>query len=66
MTKVQNHQKILIENGILRNYMQDRQNARLMKMEPTGNGRRQSYSHYPMPRMTKLTWIMEQLNQKKL
>ena len=43
---------ILIENGILRNYMQDRQNARLMKMEPTGNGRRQSYSHYPMPRMT--------------
>jgi TldD protein len=43
---------ILIEDGILRNYMQDRQNARLMKMEPTGNGRRQSYSHYPMPRMT--------------
>ena len=43
---------ILIENGILRNYMQDRQNARLMKMDPTGNGRRQSYSHYPMPRMT--------------
>jgi|TARA_B110000483_G_scaffold26845_3_gene32393 TldD protein len=43
---------VLIENGILKNYMQDRQNARLMKMEPTGNGRRQSYSHYPMPRMT--------------
>ena len=43
---------ILIENGILKNYMQDRQNARLMNMEPTGNGRRQSYSHYPMPRMT--------------
>ena len=43
---------VLIENGILKNYMQDRQNARLMKMDPTGNGRRQSYSHYPMPRMT--------------
>jgi TldD protein len=43
---------VLIENGILKNYMQDRQNARLMNMKPTGNGRRQSYSHYPMPRMT--------------
>ena len=43
---------ILIENGVLKSYMQDRQNARLMKMKPTGNGRRQSYSHYPMPRMT--------------
>ncbi len=43
---------ILIENGILKKYMQDKQNARLMNMNPTGNGRRQSYSHYPMPRMT--------------
>lgn len=43
---------VLIENGILKSYMQDRQNARLMNMDPTGNGRRQSYSHYPMPRMT--------------
>ena len=43
---------ILIEDGILKNYMQDRQNARLMNMNPTGNGRRQSYAHYPMPRMT--------------
>jgi TldD protein len=42
----------LIENGILVGYMQDRQNARLMGMEPTGNGRRQSYAHIPMPRMT--------------
>ncbi len=42
----------LIENGKLVNYMQDRQNARLMKTEPTGNGRRQSYAHQPMPRMS--------------
>ncbi len=43
---------ILIEDGILMGYMQDRQNARLMGMKPTGNGRRQSYAHAPMPRMT--------------
>jgi len=42
----------LIENGILVGYMQDRQNARLMGMKPTGNGRRESYAHAPMPRMT--------------
>ena len=42
----------LIEDGILVGYMQDRQNARLMGMQPTGNGRRQSYAHLPMPRMT--------------
>ncbi|MBH0236967.1 metalloprotease TldD [Methylobrevis albus] len=42
----------LIENGRLVGYMQDRQNARLMGVAPTGNGRRQSYAHVPMPRMT--------------
>ena len=42
----------LIEDGILVGYMQDRQNARLMGVAPTGNGRRQSYAHAPMPRMT--------------
>jgi TldD protein len=42
----------LIEDGILVGYMQDRQNARLMNMAPTGNGRRQSHAHIPMPRMT--------------
>ena len=42
----------LIEDGILVGYMQDRMNARLMGMDATGNGRRQSYAHAPMPRMT--------------
>ena len=43
---------ILIENGILKGYMQDLMNARLMNVKPTGNGRRESYAHLPMPRMT--------------
>jgi TldD protein len=43
---------VLIENGILTGYMQDRLNARLMGMKATGNGRRESYAHAPMPRMT--------------
>ena len=43
---------VLIEDGILVGFMQDRQNARLMGVKPTGNGRRQSYAHRPMPRMT--------------
>jgi TldD protein len=43
---------VLIEDGVLVGYMQDRQNARLMGMKPTGNGRRQSHAHVPMPRMT--------------
>jgi TldD protein len=42
----------LIKDGILVGYMQDRLNARLMGVQPTGNGRRQSYAHAPMPRMT--------------
>jgi TldD protein len=43
---------VLIENGVLKGYLQDSLNARLMKVRPTGNGRRESYAHIPMPRMT--------------
>ena len=43
---------VLIEDGILKGYIQDSLNARLMGVEPTGNGRRESYAHIPMPRMT--------------
>jgi TldD protein len=46
------HRTVLIEDGILKGYMQDRQNARLMGVAPTGNGRRQSYAAPVMPRMT--------------
>jgi TldD protein len=43
---------VLVENGMLRGYMQDKMNARLMGVAPTGNGRRESFAHVPMPRMT--------------
>jgi TldD protein len=57
---------VLIENGVLTGYMQDRLNARLMKMTPTGNGRRESYAHPPMPRMTNTFMLAGQDNPEDI
>ena len=57
---------ILIEDGVLVNYMQDRQNGRLMGTHSTGNGRRQSYAHPPMPRMTNTFMSEGKENPKNL
>ena len=54
---VATQQTVLIEKGILKGYMQDKLNSRLMGVESTGNGRRESYAHLPMPRMTN-TYMM--------
>ncbi|WP_373778543.1 metalloprotease TldD [Glaesserella sp.] len=55
---VPSQRNILIEKGILKGYIQDKLNARLMGVAPTGNGRRESYAHLPMPRMTN-TYLTE-------
>jgi len=57
---------VLIENGILRGYMQDRMNAGLMKAQPTGNGRRESYAHLPMPRMTNTYMLAGQSDPQEI
>jgi TldD protein len=57
---------VLIENGILRGYMQDKLNARLMGMKPTGNARRESYSHLPMPRMTNTYMLPGESNPEEI
>jgi len=59
-------QTVLIENGILKGYMQDRMNARLMGVESTGNGRRESYSHVPMPRMTNTYMLAGQYDPQEI
>jgi len=57
---------LLIEDGKLVSYMQDRLNARLMGMQPTGNGRRQSYAHMPMPRMTNTMMLAGDKDPKEI
>ncbi len=57
---------ILIEDGILVGYMQDRQSARLLGMPTTGNGRRQSYAHIPMPRMTNTGMLAGDSNREAM
>ena len=56
----------LIERGILKNYMQDKLNAGLMGMKPTGNGRRESYAHLPMPRMTNTYMLGGELDPEEI
>ncbi len=57
---------ILIEDGVLVGYMHDRQSARLMGLQPTGNGRRQSYAHLPMPRMTNTGMLAGTSNREEM
>ena len=57
---------VLIENGILKGYMQDKHNARLMKVDSTGNGRRESYAHLPMPRMTNTYMLAGALDPQEI
>ena len=57
---------ILIEDGVLVGYMQDRMNARLMNMKPTGNGRRENYAHQPMPRMTNTFMLSGNTSQAEM
>jgi len=57
---------VLIEKGILKGYMQDKLNARLMGVSPTGNGRRESYAHLPMPRMTNTYMLAGESTQEEI
>jgi TldD protein len=57
---------VLIEDGILKGYMQDKHNAALMGVAPTGNGRRESYSHLPMPRMTNTYMLNGEHSQEEM
>jgi TldD protein len=61
---VETQRTVLIEGGVLKGYLQDRLNARLMKMKPTGNGRRESYADIPLPRMTN-TYMLPGTDKKE-
>jgi TldD protein len=63
---VPTQQTVLIENGILKGYLQDKLNARLMGVKPTGNGRRESYSSLPMPRMTNTYMLAGKYDPKEI
>lgn len=60
------HRTALIENGVLVGYMHDRLNAKLMGLQPTGNGRRQSYCHAPLPRMTNTFMLAGHMEPKEI
>jgi TldD protein len=57
---------VMIEDGVLRGFIQDRLNARLMGVRPTGNGRRQSFAHAPMPRMTNTVMLAGQHSPEEM
>lgn len=59
-------QTVLIEDGILKGYIQDTHNARLMGVAPTGNGRRESYAHLPLPRMTNTYMLSGQTDPQEI
>lgn len=59
-------ENVLIEDGVLKGYIQDKQNAELMGVKPTGNGRRESYAHLPMPRMTNTYMLSGEHSQQDI
>lgn len=63
---VKTQRNVLIEDGILKGYMQDKHNASLMGVAPTGNGRRESYAHLPMPRMTNTYMLDGEHSQQEI
>lgn len=63
---VPTRQNVLIENGVLRGYLQDKLSSRLLREHPTGNGRREGYQHFPMPRMTNTFMLAGQSDPEEI